>query len=126
MTVQSDCQMPSHRPPTLHFGDKFSQVSGAVIPEARTSYQRWAHSRDNFLCVIIKWWPSDGERLPFYSRNIPTLGCFFLLSFFFLPLEWATRLTGSNRMLNKGHVCVEQCETSKPRQVNGGNTTASL
>lgn len=95
---------PVTGPPTLHFGDKFSQVSGAVIQEAGTSYQRWAHSRDNFLCVIIKWWLSDGEQLPFYSRNILTLGfCFFL------SLEWAGRLTGSNQMLDKGHVCVEQC-----------------
>lgn len=62
---------PVTGPPTLHFGDKFSQVSRAVIQEAGTSYQRRAHSRDNFLCVIIKWWLSDGEQVHFYSRNPP-------------------------------------------------------
>ena len=53
MTVQSDCQAPSRGPPPPHFGDKFSQVSTAVIQWTWTSYQHWAHSRDNFLCVVI-------------------------------------------------------------------------
>lgn len=61
MTVQSDCPVPTSKPPLAHFGDKFSQVSRAVMPRAWTSYQHSAHSEDNFLCVVIKWWLSDGE-----------------------------------------------------------------
>lgn len=69
MTVQSDCQAPSRGPPPPHFVDKFSQVSGAVIQWARASYQQRAHSRDNFLCVIIKWRLSDGNDYPFTAKN---------------------------------------------------------
>lgn len=58
--------------PHLHFGDKFSQVSRAVIQWGWTSYQCWAHSWDNFLCVIIKWWLSGSKQLPLYSRNLLT------------------------------------------------------
>ena len=75
MTVQSDCQAPSSGPPPSHFGDKFSQVSRAVIHRAWTSYQQWAHSRDNFLCVVIKWWLSDGKRLLLLTQEPPDV-CF--------------------------------------------------
>lgn len=101
---------PVTGPRTLHFGDKFSQVSGAVIQEAGTSYQRWAHSRDNFLCVIIKWWLSDGEQLPFYSRNILTL--FFV--FFF---RWNERVgwLDQTKCWTKGTFVLNNAETSMAR-----------